>query len=58
MTHDHWMPTKKYQLTGYFAKKWPADAGKFRKMPMPQLLAIWHRLWADAGHACCKRNEA
>jgi hypothetical protein len=53
--HDHFMPTKKGQLLQYFAKKYPADVAKFRAMPMQQLLAIWHKLWADQGHTCCLR---
>lgn len=58
MEHDHFMPTTKRQLLQYFTKKYPNEKAKFEAMPFNQLMAIWHRLWADAGHACCKRNEA
>lgn len=57
MTHDHFMPTRKEQLLQYFRKKYPNEKAKFEAMPFDQLKAIWHRLWANAGHACCKRNE-
>lgn len=54
MTHDHWVPRKKHELVSALEKKYPGDAAKFRKMKTPQLYAIWFRLWADAGHTCCK----
>lgn len=53
--HDHWVPKWKYELVTALSKKWPEDRKKFKKMRRDQLYAIWFRLWADAGHNCCRR---
>ena len=43
---DYWVPKRKYELVDALVKKYgDGERSKLRRMPMRQLLAIWHKLW-------------
>lgn len=54
-SHDHWVPSKKFQLVVSLAEVYPGEVTKLAKMPKRQLYAIWFRLWEARGCRGCKR---
>lgn len=54
MTHNHYVPKHRYELTKYFGKKYPAS--ELRKKTTPQLYAMWFKLFPDC--EACKNWQA